>query len=207
MSPNINSQFMVTYYYFSFLIFAFPSYSESPNAHLQLDSNIVLNSIPFIDKNDKCGLVIRRINHGEFGSSPYRSEIQAGFYSVQKTTSQSIWKLRDFNSNPLETIEYSHNQYRLLDVDSNGQTDVFLWYSKVSDGLDPDTLKLFLYVNGIKYGNRGRIPKLGGDLSLYESKPDANNSKASPEIRRLIQKQWEILVKPQLEALKVEAIE
>lgn len=207
MPLTINPFFRISYWLFLFLIAVSTSQAKKPNARSPLDSNVVFDSILVLDKNGKCGLMVRRVNRGDFGTSFYHSEIKAALYSNQKANSQPIWKLRDFNSNALETVEYSRNQYQLMDVDSNGQTDVFLWYSKVSDGLDPDTLKLFLYVNGVKYGIRGRIPKLESDLNLYESKPDANNSQASPEIRRLMEKQWAEIVNPKLEALKAETIE
>lgn len=133
------------------------------------------------------------------------TEVHAQQWGLQGGAWAKAWKLWDLSSNPLETVEYASGQYKLADADQDGRADVLIWYSKVGDGMDPDTLKLMLYAKGKKHAIRGLIPKVAEDLGRYEKNPDPSLAGAPAALRDLLAKEWEALVKPDLEALRKEA--
>lgn len=167
---------------------------------------VTLDSLHFQDSQGECRLLVRSRETETLGEAGYRSEIWAGQYSGPKDNLKVHWKLYDLNTNALESIEYQKGSYRIVDINQDSSQDLFLWYWKLSDGMDPDTLKLFLYVSGSKYAIRGTIPKTGEDLDSYAKRPDKSLKSAPSWIRIALDQQWQDIVDPRLDSLKSENV-
>jgi hypothetical protein len=194
---------------FLFLLLVLNAFAdEKPKVNLpkelQNQPGRLLEAFPVQDASGVTWFVVRESGMGRFGTKSYQSILTAGPFSIHSGSAKPVWKLKDFNGNPLESIEYRVGSFQTMDVNLDGIQDVSLWYRKTQDGADPDTLKLFLYVLGKKHVIRGRIPKMGNDLDLYEKTVDPQTLKAPKAVLDSMISKWESIVKPEMDALRAE---
>jgi hypothetical protein len=138
---------------------------------------------------------------GVFGEDQ-KSEISAVQGARSKDGFSKTWKLWDFASNVLESVEYEKGQMDIRDLDGDGKMEVSFWYQKIQDGNDPDTLKFFIYQQGKKFAIRGLIPKVAEDIPKYEKVADKALLQGPKPILEYANAKWDSLTKPMLDSAK-----
>ena len=158
----------------------------------------LINQIRFQDKLGKHVLVIALDSAGEFGEDGFKSQITAVQCLETSSVCKKEWKLRDFNSNQLESIGYDSKSLVAKDWDGDGRIDAMFWYYKTCDGMDPDTLKLMVYTQGKKLAVRGLVPKMAEDRSQFERILDPAFKAAPKAFEQVAIAKWDSLVQNQL---------
>ncbi len=176
---------------------------KEPPANLGLKGDLVERAV-FEDSYGEQVFGVALFQKGDFAEPGYTTEIHAAQWSPTDTGYTPKWKMMDLNGNALESIYYAPESYQTSDVDQNGKHEIAIWYRKITDGMDPDTLKLLMYVEGEKLAIRGLIPKIAEDALNYERNFDKAFDAYPEKFRSYASELWEQIVKRDLETISSE---
>ena len=149
----------------------------------------------WVDQSGNHKLSVTNNNSGTYFESNWKSELQVTKCDVKKEKCIERWKIKDFSSNPSQTINYISDSFEVIDVNNDGIKETSFFYIIDNDGLDPFELKFMLHNKDKKLAIRGKIPRVAASTADYHFSFDESFSTEDKDIILYSLSRWNKQVK------------